>query len=157
MTGVSTVCSPVDLAAVAPHDADYAYIKSYGNPVHVAAMTACCAPQEARQDGGCYTWCRLPAGTDIDAPESQMSWERDFQYCLNYQGRLLALSDDGEEDGDGDGGGGRYRAPWVHAVKSTEGNALVSAASHTRHDGEVGGVVWRAALVVMGVLSWALA
>ncbi|KAK8065486.1 hypothetical protein PG997_012233 [Apiospora hydei] len=150
--GVSTACSPVSLAAVAPHDADYAYIQSNGNPVHIQAMTACCAPQEARQvDNGCYTWCRLAADADIDAPESQVSWEKDFQYCLNYQGRLLASGsddgggDDGDGEGEGEGGGGegRYRAPWVHAVKKgTPENALVSAAASNtrRHDGEVGGL-----------------
>ncbi|KAK7967574.1 uncharacterized protein PG986_001851 [Apiospora aurea] len=169
--GVSTACSPVSLAAATPHEADYAYIQSNGNPVHIQAMTACCAPQEARRGGGggggggCYTWCRLPAGADINAPESQISWENDFQYCLNYQGRMLASgdNDDGDgEGGEGDGEGegkGRYRAPWVHAVKKgTPENALNSAASSNarQRDGEVGGVLRRAALVVMGVLALTL-
>ncbi|KAK8058863.1 hypothetical protein PG994_009311 [Apiospora phragmitis] len=141
-----TVKNPVNLAILALHDADYAYIQSDGNAVHVQAMTACCAPQPAHQDG-CYTWCRLPAGDDIDAPESQLSWERGFQYCLNYQGRLAS------------DGGGRFRAPWVRAVhnKREEKAAVSAAAASRRHMGEVGVVKRAATFLVLGVLSWAFA
>lgn len=145
-TAAAATCSPVNLAALAPHDANYAYIESNGNPVRVAAMTACCDPEPAHQDG-CYTWCRLPADADIDAPESQVSWERDFQYCLKYQGRLA----------NGDGGGVRFVAPWVRTVQNKRKGGAVStsgAASVSRRHGEVGAVKL-AVFVSLGLLSWA--
>ncbi|KAK7953499.1 hypothetical protein PG996_014394 [Apiospora saccharicola] len=137
-------CSPVNLAALAPSDANYAYIESNGDPVRAAAMTACCGPEPAHVDG-CYAWCRLPEDADIDAPESQVSWERDFQYCLKYQGRLAS------------DGGVRFVAPWVRTVQNKrKGGMSTSAATSSSRHGEVGGVKW-AVVVSLGVLSWALA
>ncbi|KAK8136760.1 hypothetical protein PG984_004700 [Apiospora sp. TS-2023a] len=139
----SATCSPVNLAALAPSDANYAYIESNGNPVRVAAMTACCDPEPAHVDG-CYAWCRLPEDADIDAPESQVSWERDFQYCLKYQGHLAS------------DGGVRFVAPWVRTVQNKRKGGSVSSSgassSRRRH-----GVVKSAMVVSLGALAWALA
>lgn len=142
----SSSCSPVNLAALAPSDANYVYIESNGDPVCVAAMTACCDPEPAHQDG-CYSWCQLPEDADIDAPESRVSWERDFQHCLKYQGRLAS------------DGGARFVAPWVRAVQNKRtgpASPSAAAASSSRPHGVVGAVKW-AVVVSLGVLSWALA
>ncbi|KAK7998877.1 hypothetical protein PG991_014552 [Apiospora marii] len=139
----SPSCSPVNLAALAPSDANYAYIESNGDPVRAAAMTACCDPEPAHLDG-CYAWCRLPEDADIDAPESRVSWERDFQYCLRYQGRLAS------------DGGVRFVAPWVRAVQNKRTGPASSSSTRRRYHGEVGVVKW-AVVVLLGVLSWALA
>ncbi|KAK8111645.1 uncharacterized protein PG998_008102 [Apiospora kogelbergensis] len=132
-------CGPVALAAaLAPQDVDYAYIESNGDPANMTTMAACCAPQPAQQDGSCYTWCQVPAEAGIDVPETRLSWEWNFQYCLNHQGRLAS------------GEGGRFKAPKVHTVQGREKEVNSGSSWHLQL-GTVKGVVF----LTLVVLSFA--
>ncbi|KAK6850076.1 hypothetical protein PG995_013909 [Apiospora arundinis] len=150
MSGMNLACDPAHLApALGPHDdADYAYIESDGDLVNVTAMVACCAPQPVQpQDSGdgstsCYAWCQLPPEADISVPESRVSWEREFQSCLNYEGR--AASDRS----------GRFIAPKVRTVRKGESSEATSSVS-SRHAEVV--AVKRILFLALGVLSWAVA
>ncbi|KAK7936036.1 hypothetical protein PG985_001531 [Apiospora marii] len=133
MSGFNISCHTRNLDGVAPPNDNYAYIESHWAPANVTAMTRCCAPQVAK-DEGCYTWCRLGPDDDIGSPFAKASWETAFQNCLGREGRQASNES--------------FVAPRVIAVKNA------SAAPGGRV-GDVGvkGVVF----VVLGVLSWVLA
>ncbi|KAH8196278.1 hypothetical protein TruAng_009559 [Truncatella angustata] len=132
MSGINITCSPANLEALTPQSVNYAYIESYWNSVNVTAMTKCCAPQPATQDG-CYTWCRLKDDADISTASARESWEANFQDCLTREGRLASNES--------------FVAPKIITVKNSKSNAA----------SQVGTGVKGVVLVGLGVLSWVLA
>jgi hypothetical protein len=129
MSDINITCNPINLEALTPQTVDYAYVESYWSPANVTAMTICCTPQQATQDG-CYTWCRLKDGDDISTTSSRQTWEANFQDCLAREGSLAS--------------NGSFVAPKVNTVKHS--NAAPRGRISTK------GFIF----VAVGVLSWAL-
>lgn len=134
MSGLNISCMPYNLDGVAPPNDNYAYIDSHWGAANVTAMTKCCAPRKAKEEG-CYTLCLLGPDDDISSLDAKNSWKSTFRDCLGREGRQASKNES-------------FVAPELIVIKNA------SAAP-----GQVGAAVdvkW-ALFVVLGVVSWVLA